>query len=59
MARPNDTRVQTELSGLISGCNDLVARYDAEAESFTAEQFRDAELPEHIDQTKSDFDCKE
>lgn len=56
--RPNDTRVQTELSGLVSGCSDLVGRYNAEAESFTAEQFRDAELSERIDQTKPEFDCK-
>lgn len=44
--------------GGVGYCVELVGRYDAKAEKFTAEEFRDASLPKKIDRTDPETDCE-
>ena len=50
---------RTNYIGAVNYCNGLVAKYDAEARKYTSADWRDNVLPEKIDQSKSEFDCKE
>ena len=60
---PENTVFQTNYSGLVSHCLNLVADYNADARSFLSEDWRAADLPEQIE-TEGQFadvatDCKE
>lgn len=50
---------QTNYSGLKRSCNDTVASYNSRAREYLAKDFRDARLPQEIDQTKPETDCME
>lgn len=50
---------KTNLTGQIAYCVDAVADYNAEARKYLAKDFRDVDLPEHIDDLNSETDCKE
>jgi hypothetical protein len=56
---PQDKTYQQTYSGIVSGCTDLVAHYNAESRKFLAADFKSADLPYQIDQTDPAFDCKE
>lgn len=56
---PQDRTYQQTYSGIVSGCTDLVAQYNAESRKFLAADFKSADLPYQIDQTDPAFDCKE
>lgn len=58
-ADPESVQLQTELRGQRQICNSLIGDYNAKARSFTAEDFRAADLPKEIDLTNSTTDCKE
>lgn len=58
-AEPANPNRKTEYQGLVTFCNDLVGRYNADARAFTREQFRDADLPAQIDLINPETDCKE
>lgn len=58
-ADPNNSVLKTNLSGLKSHCMDLVATYNTKAESYLSRDFRDAGLPDRIDNTNPSTDCKE
>ncbi len=51
--------LQTEYSGAQQYCLDVTSDYNAKANSFRAEDFRDTELPARIDATNPTTDCKE
>lgn len=56
---PQDKTYQQTYSGIVSGCTDLVAQYNAESRKFLAADFKAADLPYQIDQSDPAFDCKE
>lgn len=56
---PDSVKLQTELAGQKMVCNDQVSRYNAAARKFTKQEFKDADLPDVIDETKPETDCKE
>lgn len=56
---PQDKTYQQTYSGIVSGCTDLVAQYNAESRKFLAADFKSADLPYQIDQTDPAFNCKE
>lgn len=47
-ANPNDTAVQTNLTGLVAHCTDVAAQYNAAASKYLTKDFRDANLPPNI-----------
>lgn len=57
--QPDSVKLKTELTGQKMICNDAVGAYNAAARKFTQEEFRAADLPVQIDDTKSETDCKE
>lgn len=58
-ADPKNGKLQTEYNGLVNYCFSAVGEYNSLARSYTAEQFRDADLPAKIDDTDPTTDCKE
>lgn len=56
---PTSVKLQTELTGQKMICNDAVGTYNAAARKFTQQEFRDADLPDRIDGTNADTDCRE
>lgn len=58
-SQPDSVKLQTELTGQKMICNDAVGAYNSAARKFTQQEFRDADLPDKIDETKSETDCKE
>lgn len=58
-AQPRDPISQTNYTGSVNYCIGLVADYNAKARSYTAEQWRAADLPAQIDTTDPATDCKE
>lgn len=56
---PDSVKLQTELAGQKMVCNDQVSRYNADARKFTKQDFKDADLPDIIDETRPETDCKE
>jgi hypothetical protein len=56
---PGNPNRQTEYIGLVQYCNRIVGEYNADARSFTKEQFRAADLPDQIDPKDPKTDCKE
>lgn len=58
-ATPTNVEARTRYLGAITYCQQAVGAYDAEARKYTAEQWRDNELPAAIDRTDPKFDCKE
>lgn len=58
-ARPNDQVAQTNLTGLKAHCQDLVATYNTKAQSYLSRDFRDAGLPDKIDLSNPNTNCKE
>lgn len=56
---PDSVKLQTELTGQKMACNDLVGRYNADANKFSKQEFMDAELPKQIDESDITTDCKE
>lgn len=57
--QPTDTVAKTNYTGSLTICGQLVADYNAKARSYTAEQWRAADLPAQIDPTDPATDCKE
>lgn len=55
---PTSVKLQTELTGQQMVCNDAVGVYNAAAKKFTQQEFKDADLPDKIDETKTETDCK-
>lgn len=58
-SKPNDVKLNTELTGQKMICNDLVGQYDSAARKFSQEEFRAADLPAQIDSSNPATDCKE
>lgn len=58
-ANPDSNVAQTEYTGLVNYCLDVVADYNAEARKYTSEDFRSADLPEEISNTNPETDCEE
>jgi hypothetical protein len=58
-ANPDNPNRQTEYIGLAQYCERLVGEYNAQARSYTQEQFRAADLPAQIDHNDPTTDCKE
>lgn len=56
---PDSLKLQTELAGQKMVCNDAVGRYNADARKFSKQDFKDADLPDVIDETDPTTDCKE
>lgn len=56
--RDPSTVNQTNLTGAINYCLDVVGDYNAEARKFTAEEFRAADLPAQIDNLDPATDCQ-
>ena len=59
VADPTDSVAKQNYTGAVAGCNSAVADYNTLAESYLAEQFRDADLPSRIDDNDPATDCKE
>lgn len=57
-AQPNDQFAQTELRGLEMRCNEMVQRYNADAQKVTRAKWRDPSLPMTIDDSDPATDCK-
>lgn len=57
--RDPSTFNERNYTGLQMSCMDMIGEYNAEADSYLSEEFRDASLPAEIDQTLSTTDCKE
>lgn len=57
--QPDSVKLQTELTGQKMICNDAVGAYNAAARKFTQQDYRDADMPEQVDQTDPAYDCKE
>jgi hypothetical protein len=57
-ANPDSQIKQTEFTGLINHCLDVVADYNAEARKYLAKDFRAIDLPPEIDTTSPSTDCK-
>jgi hypothetical protein len=57
--KPGDVKASTELSGMKMICNDLIGEWNAAARKFTQADFKAADLPQVVDETKSETDCKE
>lgn len=57
-ADPKNAVLSTNYNGLQSGCNDHIATYNALARTYTAQEFRDADLPAKIDINDPETDCK-
>lgn len=55
---PTDRTAHQTLTGLRSYCQSVVGEYNAKARSFTAADFRAADLPFQIDPTDPATDCK-
>lgn len=55
---PDDLTLRTNYNGLVSNCQTAVGEYNAQANKFTAEEFRDAELPAEINMNDPLTDCK-
>lgn len=58
-ADPADKVAQTTYAGTVSYCLGLVGTYNAEAKTYLSQDFRDADLPERIDNSDPTTDCKE
>jgi hypothetical protein len=58
-AQPGDVIAETNYTGAMNYCIGVVADYNAKARSYTAEQWRAADLPAQIDTTDPATDCKE
>ena len=58
-SKPDDAKLNTELTGQKMICNDLVGQYNAAARKFTQEEFRAADLPRVIEETNPETNCKE
>lgn len=58
-ANPDSQVAQTNLTGSITYCQDVVADYNALARSYTAQDFRAYDLPAQIDNLNPATDCKE
>lgn len=56
---PKNTVLQTNYTGTITYCNSAVGEYNSLAREYNAREFRDADLPEQIDDTDPKTDCKE
>lgn len=56
---PTNTKLSTELMGQKQFCVDLIGKYNAAARKFTQADFRAADLPDVIDETQTETDCKE
>lgn len=57
--KANKTQVnQTNLTGLVNYCLDVVGDYNAEARKFTSADFRPVDLPARIDNLNPSTDCK-
>lgn len=57
-ANPTDLTLQQTHSGLVSGCLNLIADYNAESRKYLAADFKAADLPHQIDETDRSTDCK-
>lgn len=55
---PADRIERINYTGAVNYCIGLVGAYNARAEKFTQQEFRDAELPRHIGTDKPESDCK-
>lgn len=51
-------QLRNELRGLQSNCQDTIASYNAEARKTIRNDWRSADLPYEIDQSKPSFDCQ-
>lgn len=56
--RDPSTVNQTNLTGQINYCLDVVGEYNADARKYTAEEFRAEDLPAQIDNLDPATDCK-
>ena len=56
---PEDRFAETNYYGARDVCESQVADYNSLARTYLAEDFRDADLPEQIDDTNPLTDCKE
>lgn len=57
--KANPTQVnQTNLTGLVNYCLDVVGDYNAEARKYTSADFRAVDLPAQISEFDSKTDCK-
>ena len=57
-ASPDDAVLRTNYLGFVNQCRSATSEYDTLARTYTAQEFRDADLPEQIDQSDPQFDCK-
>lgn len=57
-ANPTDITLQQTHSGVVSGCLNLVADYNAASRTYLAGDFKSADLPYQIDETDRSTDCK-
>lgn len=58
-ARSGDKTAQQTYVGVRSYCESVVGDYNAKARAYTAQDFRDADLPAQIDPLDHATDCKE
>lgn len=56
---PGDTFHETNYSGLLKHCNEVVAQYNADAQKISKNKWIDPNLPQQIDSTDPTTDCKE
>lgn len=57
-ADPKNPTLQTNLTGVTTGCISAVAEYNAESRKFLSEDFKSADLPYQIDKSDPATDCK-
>jgi hypothetical protein len=57
-AAPQDPTLRQNASGIRQYCLSVVSDYNARARSYSAEDFRSADLPYQIDNLDSTTDCK-
>lgn len=58
-ANPGDRYFAVNYSGLVKQCIDARAQYNADANKVTQAQWRDADLPQQVDASAPQTDCKE
>ena len=55
---PDNTILQTNLTGVTSACMSAVADYNADSKKYLMEEFKSADLPYQIDDTLPATDCR-
>jgi hypothetical protein len=57
-ADPQNPILQTNVTGVTSGCMSAVADYNADSRSYLMEEFKSVDLPYQIDDSLPKTDCK-